>query len=1290
MQDRTSIKENGPAAKTEAIREIIDDLIARRSQDPSIDFECLTAAHPELMPELAQELREFQLMRTAWRRAGEESLSLGRVESLSFASGRYQVRSLIGEGGQKRVFLARDTQLDRDVVIGVLNRRRIESDSLSRLRREAKAMARLDEHPNVVSVFDIGEENGNPFIVTQYVRGGSVAELLFDHSPKALELTEAMRIAAQTCRALGHAHAHGILHRDVKPTNVWLMPDGTVKLGDFGLALSLDRTQLTEEDMRVGTAAYIAPEQALGSTVGPQADLYSLGVMLYEIVAGRRPFYGDTALAVISQHVNSRPVAPSWHNPAIYDTLDRLILELLAKSPSDRPASAAVVADALEAMLVGARPAETELAPARQKTSLDRLASGVFVGRIQEMTQLRQGLEEALAGSGRLLLVSGEPGSGKTRLTEELTTHARMRGAGVLVGKCFDGKGAPAFWPWVQAIRRYTHDREPHDLYDVMGPGAADIAQLDSEIRRRLPALPAPPALEPEQARFRLFDSITTFLRSAALSRPLLLILDDLQWADEPSLRLLQFLAQEIREARLFIVGTYRDVALGRGHPLARALADIGREDVGHQIRLEGFSREEVGRYIELTSGIRPPEDLVRRIWDKTEGNPFFVNETIRLLITEGHLERPEEFSDLQINIPPRVRDVVRRRLEQLSDQCNKTLTTAAVYGREFSLEVIEALSDADGDRVLDDLEEAADARIIAEAPGGDLKYLFTHDLVRETVCDQVKTVRRMRIHAHIANVLERLYQGREIEHHLAELARHYVAAGGAGDPDKAIEYSVRAGHRSLEQLAYEEAARHFAAAIQILEGKQVVEQSKLCRLLQDLGEAQKRAGQLALSLATFERAFDVARGIGASDQMALAAIAFEWLTWGLSKPNATSVLLCKEALCALSADQNALRAKLMAAHARVLQGLGYAEEAAKFAREAVELARRMGEPATVCYVLELVLHMISGPAHIGERLSYAVEFLDNARAAGDLEKIAFATGHWMYALFETGDVATLDRAMKEQKSFVSRLRRPHYSYLHAGFAIMRALLDGRFADAEQLALENLTLGRRLQLESAEGIFGMQMFLLRREQGCLNEVAPLVEIFVKEHSATSWKPGLALMYAELGLHDKAQALFEQLAANEFKDIPQDGVWAASITFLAEVCASLGDRDRAEVLYRLLSPYAGYAVIASEWACFGAASRFLGQLAATTGRWQDADLHFTEALEMNTRMGARPCLAHTQFQYARMLLGRSAPGDAERARTLLDDTSNISRQLGMRLLETRIADAQRRASQPVDATGQLPA
>jgi tetratricopeptide (TPR) repeat protein len=268
---------------------------------------------------------------------------------------------------------------------------------------------------------------------------------------------------------------------------------------------------------------------------------------------------------------------------------------------------------------------------------------------------------------------------------------------------------------------------------------------------------------------------------------------------------------------------------------------------------------------------------------------------------------------------------------------------------------------------------------------------------------------------------------------------------------------------------------------------------------------------------------------------------------------------------------------------------------------------------------------------------------------------------------------------MEELDSVVRQIRQPQYTYVRAGFVTMRALLEGRFTEAEQLALQALNLGQRLQSQSAEGIFGMQMFLLRREQGRLHEVAPIVEMFVKQHSGSSFKPGLALMYAELGLMDKARPVFEELAVNEFMGIQQDALWAASITFLVEVCATLGDRDRAEVLYRLLSPYATYAVVASEWASFGAASRFLGQLSATMGRWQEAESHFDQALAMNAAMGAKPWLAHTQFQYAHMLLERSTDGDIERARILLDESDTLTQQLGMRLLQTRIATARRQAA-----------
>ena len=253
-------------------------------------------------------------------------------------------------------------------------------------------------------------------------------------------------------------------------------------------------------------------------------------------------------MAIISQHINTAPVAPSWHNPEVPRALESLIMRLLAKDPNERPASAAAIPQALQA-IVSSASTSAPVAADSDVNPLDRLAGGIFVGREKEMDELRAGLEDSLSGRGRLMMLVGEPGIGKTRTSEEFATYAGLRNAQVVWGRCYEGEGAPAYWPWVQAIRSYVHEKEPNELMSEMGPGAADIAQVVSEVKERLPGLPAPPTLEPDQARFRLFDSITTFLKNASLKKPMVLVLDDLHWGDKPSLLLLQFLARELRGA---------------------------------------------------------------------------------------------------------------------------------------------------------------------------------------------------------------------------------------------------------------------------------------------------------------------------------------------------------------------------------------------------------------------------------------------------------------------------------------------------------------------------------------------------------------------------------------------------------------------------------------------------------------------------------------------------------------------------------------------------------------------
>jgi len=654
----------------------------------------------------------------------------GKPRLTSLASGRYLVERFLGEGHRKRVYLARDTRLDRPVAIGLIKIDELDAECRGRIEREVRAMAQLGEHPHAVNIYDVGQESGLFYIVCQYVAGGSLVQRLQSAPNHRLPTEECLRIAEQLCLALEHAHDHGIIHRDITPGNVLLDEDGSAKLGDFGLAVAVEHTRLTLEGMIVGTVAYMPPEQALGLAPDLRSDLYALGALLYELVTGRPPFLGDNAVAIISQHINTAPVAPSWLDPNVSRPLEALILALLAKDPEMRPESAARVRKILRE--VASAPPETRDALPSQSNPLDGLAGGVFVGRESELERLRAGVDQALAGNLRILMLVGEPGIGKTRTAQELTTYARMRGAQTLWGRCYEGEGVPAYRPWAQIIRDYVRNCDPQFLRSDLGPAAVDASTLVSEIRERLPDLPPPPPLNAEDARFRLFEGIASLLRNASNRQPLAIVLDDLHWADKSSLLLLEFLAAELGPSRLLVVGTYREEDLRRHHPLPTTLARLSRSQQSERVQLRGLAKEDVARFIDQTSHRKPPAALVEAVYRETEGNPFFVHEVVRLLTSDGRLQRAAEIDSWHIEIPQGVREVVGQRLSHLSEACNDVLRVAAVLGRYFDARVLERVSELPENTLLEALDEALSARLVEEheRTGG---YRFAHSLIQQT-----------------------------------------------------------------------------------------------------------------------------------------------------------------------------------------------------------------------------------------------------------------------------------------------------------------------------------------------------------------------------------------------------------------------------------------------------------------------------------------------------------------------------------------------------------------------------
>jgi predicted ATPase len=379
-----------------------------------------------------------------------------------------------------------------------------------------------------------------------------------------------------------------------------------------------------------------------------------------------------------------------------------------------------------------------------------------FVGREPELAELLAGLDDAFAGHGRLYLLVGEPGIGKSRLAEELIAHARARDARVLVGRCWEAGGAPAYWPWVQSLRTYVRESDTAALRSQLGAGAAELAQIVPELRERFPDLPAPPTLESDAARFRLFDAAAEFLRNASESRPILLVLDDLHAADTPSLLLLRFLARQLHSGRMLVLGAYRDVDPTPGQPLTEMLAEVAREPVTRRVSLGGLSESEVAKYVELTASAIGSPELVATLHDDTEGNPLFVGEIVRLLAVEGDRSKPT--GEVRLAIPQSVRDVIARRLTHLSEECNRILVLASVIGREFALDALARMGGVSEDGLLETLDEAMAVRVVSDVPGGPGRLRFTHVLIRDTLYEELTTARRVRLHRQAVQALEALY----------------------------------------------------------------------------------------------------------------------------------------------------------------------------------------------------------------------------------------------------------------------------------------------------------------------------------------------------------------------------------------------------------------------------------------------------------------------------------------------------------------------------------------------------
>ncbi len=888
-----------------------------------------------------------------------------------------------------------------------------------------------------------------------------------------------------------------------------------------------------------------------------------------------------------------------------------------------------------------------------------------FVGRTAELDELRAVMEDAFLGRGRLVLISGEPGIGKSRLADELIGYARSRGAQVLVGRSWEAGGAPAYWPWVQSLRVYIRECDPNVLREQLGAEAPDLAHLIPELLEIFPDLPSPPSPEAGGARFRLFDAATAFLKRAAEARALVLVLDDLHAADEPSLLLLQFLTRELDRSRLLVIGAYRDVDPSLRDPLVATLSELMREPVTHRISIDGLVEADVGEYISIAAGVQPEAATIAEIHAETDGNPLFVGELVRLLASEGRLEG----TDGPLGIPSGVREVIGSRVGRLSEPCQRILTLAAVLGREFALDALERLCALPQDELLDVLDEAMTERVVGQVPGASGRLRFGHALIRDTLYDDLTPARRLQLHRRAAEALEAVYAA-DLEPHLSELALHYFAAAPAGTADAATEYARRAGHRAASQLAYEEAVRLYEMALSLAR-----HDLACCDLLIALGDVQARAGDTAASKHTFRQAADLAKGLGASEQLARAALGYGGrIIWEVSRDDEYLVPLLEAALSVLGGQDSALRVRLLTRlGGGPLRDSSFPPERRKaLTREALETARQLADESTLAYALAGYIPAHQSPEFTREQVEPATELIQIAMEVGDLERAVEGHDYRAGALIELGDVQAAKADVGAMAKLAERLHQPAQGWYVAEFRAHLGLLEGRIVEAEDLIADALALGERAQAWNAAVSYRLQLFVLRRLQGRLEEIEGLVR-----HSADDYPTYpifqcvLAHTMAALGNEIESRQAFEALVADGLIRLPLDEEWLVSMGFLAETTRVVTDARRAAVLYEQLLPYADRVATGAPEISTGSVSRYLGILATTMSRWDNGARHFEDAIALNERIGARPWLALTQEDYAQMLLERDAPGDREKAQELLAQAVDAYRELGM---ETHAARA----------------
>jgi hypothetical protein len=896
-----------------------------------------------------------------------------------------------------------------------------------------------------------------------------------------------------------------------------------------------------------------------------------------------------------------------------------------------------------------------------------------YVGRAQERAALEEAMKLARSGQRQVVLLSGEPGIGKTRLASYAAHDAHAEGFAIVWGACTEELAVP-YEPWIAVCSQLVESAPVQLLGRHVERHKGELRRLARNLQGRVSDLAEPQSSDPETERYLLFNAVTGLLGGVAEMVPLCVVLDDLHWADAQSLALLKHVLRATEQGSLQVIATYRDSDLGKDHPLAAVLADLRSLQGVQRIPLHGLGADEVAQIVTAIAGHELEPDglaLAAQIAAETDGNPFFVGEILRGLSESGALVFDEGTSRWRIDsaagiaLPESVREVIERRVGRLGERSAEVLTLAAVIGRSFELELLSAIVEMDEIALLDHLEEAVGASVLAESSDQVGQFRFVHALINQTLYDSLGPTRRARMHHRVARALEELY-GQDPGEHLAELALHWRLAAVSVDKAKAADYALKAGQRALENLAPAEAVKYFADAVEQTGGADLCER---CEALIGLGEAQRQTG-IAAFRETLLEAERIASELGVAGLAARAALAnSRGYASAIGERDEERLAAIARAVELDEPPDPARRAQLLALEAMELSwDLDFARRKA-LADEALALARGAADIGALAAVLQWVQPAIWCPETLELRRRLAAEFADCAATLGDPALAFWAQTISVDCFVEHGDVTEARDAAEHARTVAGELGQPTLLWFDCYPRAALELLHGDLAAAERLAEQAFRLGQEAGQPDAVLIYGGQTAFIRTFQGRAGEI---VEMLRQSASAFAGVPafraGLAQVLCWLDLHDEARPILEQAASDRFEHVGSTAATLSALAHYADAAFQASDLRAAAILYERLEPFAEQ-VVWSRAHGSGHVRLYLGLLSAALAEHQRADEHLQFACEFHEANDIPLWEARGQLGWAEAL---AAQGDAAAARTHAACALQLSREHGYGAFEPRAA------------------